>query len=100
MAGRRVFLRATIADEGWTQKFRACTVLGYKAIPMFVPVMLDLIRDRCGILADQLPDCLECHSLAQAFLDLLAVLGGQVFVLLDVLLDHDVASSLGLFSQS
>ena len=100
MAGRRVFLRATIADEGWTQKFRACVVLGYKAVPMFAPVMLDLIRDRCGILADQLPDCLECHSLAQAFLDLLAILGGQVFVLLAVLLDHYMASSLGFFSQS
>ena len=100
MAGRRVLLRAAIADEGRTQKFRTCTLLSYKAVPVFAPVMLDLIRDRCGILADQLPDCLECHSLAQAFFDLFAVLGGKMLVLLRVLLDHDVASSLGFFSQS
>lgn len=100
MTGGRRPLLASVAHERSLQQERTHVIVRDEAVAVFHPMVLDLIGNGCGILFDQLPDCLERHPLAQALLDFPPVFRLQVFVLLRILfLDHDVVSFPGFLPR-
>ena len=65
---------ASVADKGSFHEQRTAFVRFDESILVHCRMLPDFSGNSCGIFSDSLSDSLECHSLAEAFLNLNSIL--------------------------